>query len=189
MVECIFIPDEEAEAKAAEAKRPFNDPLAREWTEYLINYHRCFYPDVTYHLDWADNTVNAFAWVENGVRHVALMGGLVRHASLALEGISLVLAHELAHHYGGPPTFPGGLSCEGQADYFGVRNIMRRVWFDEQYITTTDAAIAQMADFFGVPNSETPPGGSAGCNHPAGACRVATYHRAVTLGGKPACAA
>lgn len=185
---CGFLPPDEAEARKSAPKRPFNDPMAREWAEAVISYHRPFYPDVTYHLDWANNEVNAYAWVENGVRHVALLGGLVRDAALELEGIALVLAHELGHHYGGPPQFPNGLSCEGQADYRGVRDIMRKVWFGESYITMTDAAIKQMADFFGVPNDPHAPGGSAGCEHPPGACRVATYHAAVTLSGKPGCA-
>jgi hypothetical protein len=187
---CSFISDAEAKQKAMDPKRAFNDPLSREWSEYLVEHHRNFYPNVSYHIDWADNTVNAFAWVDagTGIRHVALKGGLIRHSALELEGIALVLAHELAHHFGGSPTFPEGLSCEGQSDYFGVRNVMRRVWFGDQYINTTDKAIAQMANFFGVPNSPNVPGGTSNCSHPAGACRIATYHRAVNLGGKPNCA-
>jgi hypothetical protein len=185
---CSFISEEEAQIRASEPKRAFGDPQAREWTDSLINHHHAFFPDVTYHNDWADETVNAYAWVENGVRHVALKGGLLRHTAIQLEAIALVLAHELSHHYGGPPVFPGGLSCEGQADYYGVRTIMRRAWFGETYISMTDAAIQQMADFFHVPDDPTPPGGSAGCQHPPGRCRVATYHAAVNLAGKPSCA-
>jgi hypothetical protein len=185
---CSFLPPDIAEEKKATAKRPFNDPLAREWTEALIREHRNFYSDVTYHLDWVDDDVNAYAWVQSGVRHVALKGGLVRDQDLEIEGIAVVMAHELAHHYGGAPTFPNGLSCEGQADYRGVRNIMRKVWFGQEYPTTTDAGIAQMAAFFGVPNDPTAPTGASGCGHPPGPCRIATYHAAVTLSGKPSCA-
>jgi hypothetical protein len=170
--------------------RPWNDPLSRQWTQYLLDQHSAFYPQITYQLDWADDTVNAFAWIDaSGVRHVAIKGGLVRHVALLLEGIALVIAHETGHHYGGPPTFPGGLSCEGQADFSGVRDVMRKVWFGDQYAATTRPAIAQMAAFFGVPDSPTVPGGSAGCNHPPGACRIATYYSAFRLTGKPACAA
>lgn len=183
-----FLSDADAEAKKLQPKRRWNDPQSREWTEYLISFHKTFYPDVVFHFDWADNTVNAYAWVDNGVRNVAILGGLVRDVALELEGIAVVLAHELAHHFGGNPTYPGGLSCEGQADYYGVRTIMRRVWFGEYYISVTDRGIAQMANFFGVANSPTAPGGSSGCSHPAGACRVATYHAAVALSGKPGCA-
>lgn len=185
---CRFISDAEAAAKAADPRRPFNDPLAREWTEYLLEQHRVRYPSIVYQLDWADNTVNAFAWVQNGVRYVAIKGGLVRHLSLELEGIALVIAHETGHHYGGDPKFPSGLSCEGQADYYGVMVVMRNVWFGDFYTSMTDRGIAQMANFFGVPNSPTPPGGAAGCQHPPGACRIATYHAAVDLNTKPGCA-
>ncbi|TLS45368.1 hypothetical protein FE633_14945 [Streptomyces montanus] len=185
---CSFLSPEEAEAKRQSPKRPFNDPMSREWTEALIQQHKTFYPDVVYSLDWASDEVNAYAWVDNNVRHVSLKGGLVRDQDLELEGISVVLAHELAHHYGGVPSFPSGLSCEGQADYRGVRNIMRKVWFGDSYIDTTDAGIAQMANFFGVPDDSNPPSGNAGCGHPPGRCRVATYHAAVSLSGKPACA-
>lgn len=185
---CGFISEEEAEIKSQEEMRAWNDPQSREWTEYLLNFHKTFYPDVIYHLDWADNTVNAYAWIEKGKRHIAIKGGLVRHWSLELEGIALVIAHELSHHYGGVPKFSQGLSCEGQSDYHAVRTIMRNVWFGEQYLTMTDKAIAQMANFFGVSNSPTAPSGSAGCNHPAGSCRIATYHAAVNLKPKPNCA-
>jgi hypothetical protein len=185
---CRFIPDSEAAAKASDPMRAFNDPLSREWTEYLMTEYRKTYTDVVYQLDWADSTVNAFAWVDGGVRHVAVKGGLVRHAALQLEGIALVLAHETGHHYGGAPTFPSGLSCEGQADYYGLLVVMRRVWFGDQYITMTDAAIQQMANFFGVPDDPAPPGGAAGCEHPPGPCRIATYHAAVALKAKPRCA-
>jgi hypothetical protein len=185
---CSFISQEEAQERAQEPMRGFSDPFARQWTEALVRHHRCFYPDITFHVDWTDDDVNAYAWVQNGVRHVALKGGLIRHLDLELEGIALILAHEIGHHYGGQPTFPSGLSCEGQADYYGVRDGMRKVWFGDQYSTMTDVAIQQMADFFNVPNDPTAPGGSAGCSHPPGACRIATYHAAVRLTGKPACA-
>lgn len=184
-----FISDEEAAAKAADPMRAWNDPLSRQWTQYLLDQHAAFYPQVTYQFDWADDTVNAYAWVDgSGIRHIAIKGGLVRHVALQMEGIALVIAHELGHHYGGPPTFPGGLSCEGQADYAAVRDVMRKVWFGEQYATFALAGIAQMAAFFGVPNDPTAPGGSSGCSHPPGACRIATYYGALRLSGKPGCA-
>jgi hypothetical protein len=184
---CSFISAEEAAAKARDPRRAFNDPNARGWAEELIRLHEAFFPDVTYHLDWADNDVNAYAWVENNGRHVSLKGGLVRHRALELEGLAIILAHELSHHYGGDPTFPEGLSCEGQADYHGTLVTMRRVWFGDSYSDTTSAGITQMADFFGVPDDAEAPGGSANCNHPEGRCRVATYRAGVRLQLKPDC--
>ena len=185
---CGFISKKDAIAKMKEPKRAWNDPMAREWTEYLIQQHKYFYPNIHFEFDWANDEVNAYAWVQNGVRYVAILGGLVRNMSIKLEGIALVLSHELAHHYGGPPTFPSGLSCEGQADYYGVAVIMRNVWFGMQYIEMADPAISQMADFFGVPDDAAKSSGNAGCSHPPGACRIKTYHAAVELAGKPGCA-
>eukprot|EP00456_Euglypha_rotunda_P041381 TRINITY_DN320_c0_g1_i4.p1 TRINITY_DN320_c0_g1~~TRINITY_DN320_c0_g1_i4.p1 ORF type:complete len:248 (+),score=24.67 TRINITY_DN320_c0_g1_i4:245-988(+) len=188
-----FISQTEAQARAAAPKRAFNDPQSRSWVEYLLEHHRHFYTDIRFTLDWASDEVNAYAWVEHdgtGQRRVDIKGGLVRDMALELEGIALVIAHEIGHHRGGAPTggHPDGLSCEGQADYFGVSAVMRQVWFGQQYPTTLAPAIAQMAAFFGVPNSSTAPGGSAGCAHPAGACRIATYYAAGALTGKPGCA-
>jgi hypothetical protein len=183
-----FLPQEEARKRAAFPKRRWNDPMSREWTESLLHLHHYFYSDVVFTLDWANDEVNAYAWVENGTRHVAILGGLVRDVALELEGISVVVAHEIGHHYGGNPAYPQGLSCEGQSDYYGVGTVMRNVWFGEDFTTKTDLGIAQMADFFGVPNSPTVPGGTGNCSHPPGACRIATYHSAVKLSGRPPCA-
>ena len=176
--------------KLFEPSRSWADPQAREWTKYLLHHHKCSYPDIQYHFDWSDTTVNAYAWVDNsGQRHIAILGGLVQHYALKLEGIALVTAHEIAHHYGGLPTHSSGLSCEGQSDYAGVREVMREVWFGEQYVKTTREAIKQMADFFHVPDSPDIPEGTGACNHPDGACRIATYYTALTLlHDKPKCA-
>ena len=163
-----FISDEEARQKAKDPKRRWNDPMSKEWTEALLHHHRYFYPNVAFSLDWASNEVNAYAWTANGVRHVAIMGGLVRDMRLELEGIAVVLAHEIGHHYGGPPTYPHGASCEGQADYYGVGFVMRKVWFGDDYQLKTDRGIGQMAAFFGVPNSPNDPGGVGNCSHPPG---------------------
>ncbi|MBE9246548.1 hypothetical protein IQ223_19225 [Microcystis aeruginosa LEGE 00239] len=185
-----FISDEEARARESSPKRRWNDPLSREWTEYLFEFYRAFYPDVQYQLDWANNTVNAYAWIDGGgVRHVALLGGLIRDISLELEGIALILAHELGHHYGGTPTVPNStLACEGQSDFYGASIVMRRVWFGEAYGNTMLAAINQMAAFFGVSADPPEPSTQAGCAHPAGACRIRTYIAALDLRPKPRCA-
>jgi len=187
-----FISQQDAQARAALPKRRFNDPQSRAWIEYLLEHHAHFYDEVHFTLDWASNEVNAYAWVEHGTgqRRVDIKGGLVRDLALQLEGIALVVAHELGHHYGGDPTggHPDGLSCEGQSDYAGVAWIMRKVWFGNQYPKTVRPGIAQMADFFGVPDDPTAPGGNAGCSHPAGGCRIATYYRAAALTDKPGCA-
>jgi len=187
-----YIHPKEAQVKAEkDAFNEWSSPEAVGWTNYVLSFFHTAYPDIQYELDWSDPEVNAFAWQDpNGTRHVAIKGGLVQHAAVKMDGIALVAAHETGHHYGGQPTFPTGLSCEGQADWAGSRDIMRKVWFGEEYINTTLQAINQMAAFFGVPDSDTiPQEPSAGCDHPEGSCRIATYHAALDLMyDKPACA-
>lgn len=183
-----FISREEARRIAARANfRSLVDPDSRAWAEYLTQHHRAFYPDVVYHVNWESNEVNAYAWIDGGVRHISLEGGLIRHLDLDIEGLALVLAHELSHHYGGDPSSNGGLSCEGQSDYFGVKNVMRRVWFGEDYFTKATRGTTQMAAFFDTtePGANT---GGGGCTHPPGACRIFTYNAAINLSPRPSCA-
>jgi len=185
-----FLPDDEAEARAKEVDmfRSKSDEKSKQWAQDLLAYHNNFFPEVTFHLKWEDDTVNAYAWVEGGKRHVAILGGLVRYKTINVEGLALVVAHELGHHYAGEPTFPGGLSCEGQADYGGVRDLMRKVWFGEQYIDVARKGTAQMAGLFQVPDDPTIPGGKSNCQHPPGKCRIATYYTAMSLEHvKPEC--
>jgi hypothetical protein len=180
---CRFISDQDARAKARERMKTGSAAFAsREDAGGLIYHLSRYYPNVVYHLDWHDDEVNAFAWVENGVRHVALLGGLIRHWAIEWESLALVLAHELAHHYGGTPTFPHGLSCEGQADYYGAGVVMRQVWFADHYVSVMVPAITQLQNFF------SPNPGNHGCNHPSRDCRVSIYTAALDLHPIPDCA-
>ncbi len=54
-------------------------------------------------------------------------GGLARHERMGVEAYTMVVCHELGHHLGGAPFFPGGASVEGQADYFASYDCIRRV--------------------------------------------------------------
>ena len=187
-----FISKKQARALEKKAKRPLTATDAQAWAEYLTTQYKAFYPDVIYEIDWYNNEVNAYAWIENGKRYVSLLGGLIRDPDLEIEGIALILAHELGHHYGGPPTYPNSpLSCEGQADFYGANNIMRVTWFGSFYYDVMIKAIAQMAKFFGAAafqEDHYQAAALAGCSHPAGQCRVDTYWAAVDLKEKPACA-
>jgi hypothetical protein len=190
-----FLPDYMDKA-APDTLRALNSSTTQEMAQQLADYFKRFYPDVVYHVDWDDETVNAYAWMENGKRHVALLGGLLRHKAIGMEGIGLVLAHELGHHYGGPPLYSGsGLSCEGQADYWGASVGMRSAW-GNQYRTQMLSAIDQLDKFFskGLVSELTPEQelvrhkAEGECGHPPAACRKQTYQAAMAGLPKPACA-
>jgi hypothetical protein len=181
--------------------RPLTDPVPREIAEYLVHNFSRFFPDITYHVEWADNTVNAYAWIEGGRKHVALLGGLVRHVAMGVEGLGLVTAHEIGHHYGGAPTYPNSpLACEGQADYWGASIGMREVWWGPEYVRQMQAAVPQLDALFSgviVPANvdaaflPTDPKAKAApltCGHPPPACRKLTYQAAMEAQPKPVCA-
>jgi hypothetical protein len=179
---CGFISDNEARILALQPKRSMANLIPLDDANGLVDHFHSFYPDVVYHVDWADETVNAYAWVDNGTRNIALKGGLLRHPAIQLEATALVIAHELGHHYGGQPTFPQGLSCEGRADYYGANIIMRRVWFGDFYLRMMEPAVQQLSNFF-QPNP-----GNHGCEHPSRDCRTSIYNAAIELRPIPACA-
>jgi hypothetical protein len=127
---------------------------------------------------------------------------------LEVEGIALVLAHELAHHFGGLPLNSDNLSCEGQADFYGARIVMRRVWLGAQYLDVIEASIEQLTRFFDrkrqildsqkregeradLPTESTGDGILASanrCGPRPDECRIETFNAAVDLQPKPDCA-
>lgn len=179
--------------------RPMTDTVPLEIAEYLVHHFKRFYPNVEYHIEWGDDTVNAYAWISGGRRHVALLGGLIRHYAMDVEGIGLVLAHELGHHYAGPPTYPNSrLSCEGQSDYWAAAIGMREVWWGPEYVRQMQAAIEQLDNLFTgiiIPDSPADPflpskygPTPLSCRHPPAQCRKETYTAGLEAQPKPECA-
>jgi len=95
---------------------------------------------------WDDGTVNAFAFRVGPFRQVLMYGGLARHSKMTRDGFAMVLCHELGHHLGGAPknkSVPviGGLTNEGQSDYFAALKCMREFLQDEDnegFVAKTD---------------------------------------------------
>jgi hypothetical protein len=171
--------------------------IVEEKAKALAKLFQDNYPDVTYHINWKDDTVNAYAYKDwFGNSHVALLGGLLRHSAMRIEGIALVAAHETGHHHGGPPYYPGrNMSCEGQSDYWGAGVAMRKVYAGA-YRETMLPAIDQINALFtgGVKSTKSAEEQmrifeeAKGCEHPPAACRKETYLAAMNDQPKPACA-
>lgn len=79
---------------------------------------------------WVDATRQASAWHEEDrqgeIAVLRLPGGLARQPIINADAYTLVVCHELGHHLAGPPRV-WKYSVEGQADYFGVAECLRRV--------------------------------------------------------------
>jgi hypothetical protein len=98
---------------------------------------------LTFLSNWKDKTVNAYAQRfghedQDGEEHgpfddwrVTFLGGLARNKHVTRDGFSLVVCHELGHHFGGSPSYDGAnawAANEGQADYYSVSKCLRRLW-------------------------------------------------------------
>lgn len=180
---------------------PLDNTLPYEMALYLADHFKVYYPNINFHVEWNDTRVNAFAWMQGSQRHVSILGGLLRHNAIKLEGASLVLAHEIGHHLGGPPRYPNNTwaSCEGQADYWGSLVGMRRVWFGQYAMENTDKGATQLYNLFAFGLKQNlltldwedykKKNNLAGiCTHPAALCRLETYRAAMKADPKPACA-
>ena len=80
---------------------------------------------------WVDERVNAIAQQSGQYWIISIFGGIARHRFITVDGLMMIVCHELGHHLGGAPNqSEQGLpwsSNEGQADYFASLKCMRKV--------------------------------------------------------------
>lgn len=106
---------------------------------------------------WSDGTVNAYASQSGSTWMVKMFGGLARHNTITVDGMALVVCHEIGHHIGGAPKKggsggggwwggTGGISSwasnEGQSDYFATLKCLRKVFVNDDnsaVVTTLNA--------------------------------------------------
>lgn len=79
---------------------------------------------------WSSNTVNAYAERDEDAWLVTVYGGIARHKAITLDGLKLILCHELGHHLGGYPKKSTNKwsSAEGQSDYYATTKCLRKWW-------------------------------------------------------------
>lgn len=90
--------------------------------------------------DWKSEKINAGARQMMGTWQVVITGGLARRPELTLDGMTLIVCHELGHHLAGfpfakgpnlPLPVPGATTWaanEGQADYYATHVCADNVW-------------------------------------------------------------
>ncbi len=80
---------------------------------------------------WSDDTNQASAWREEDrqgeIAVLRIPGGIARQPIINADAFTLIICHEIGHHLAGPPAV-WKYSVEGQADYFGVADCLRRVF-------------------------------------------------------------
>jgi hypothetical protein len=115
------------------------DELAQIW----IPRAKALGGTLSFESSWESSTVNAYAqrfgheneWGEEvppfDKWKVVFLGGMARHKEITRDGFSLIVCHELGHHFGGAPRLSGEtawVSIEGQADYFATAKCLRELW-------------------------------------------------------------
>lgn len=177
-------------------KRDYDDPYYEQMGTYIEKFFAGWYPDVNFQFDWYSDEVNSHSWVSDGKKNVLLIGGLCRIVGFDFEGICLAIAHELGHldgHFVDPKK---GVTCEGEADYWGAKIILRNVWFGEFYLENMNKALEQTKTLFGylmlTGSGKRPPATEQdrhGNQYPPIQCRLDTFKAAMALEVKPLCAA
>ena len=195
-----FLPAWQAEwLKWVAPKLPYNDPYALELCEWLLDrVYRPLYPEVEFLFDWYSEEVNSHSWVDGKKKFVYLSGGLARIEGFDYDGVALALAHEVGHLYGKPDGSPSGVTCEGEADYYGAAIVLRKVWFGTFYFEGLQRAIDQVKVLYSYLllkstkgeqfDVKTPRKDKAGRGYPDNACRISTWEAAMSTPHKPACA-
>lgn len=111
------------------SKNSYDRVLNRIETEYTKDFKD---KGATFEVirSWSDGTVNAQAWQEGYTWKIEMFGGMARYHSMTADAFTLVACHEIGHHLGGAPKYPGSgewASNEGQADYFATLRCAKRM--------------------------------------------------------------
>lgn len=175
-------------------KHPASDPYYNQLLDWVLSQFRCLYPDIEFLSDWYASDPNSHSWVDHGKGHVLVKGALARLDALGMEGLALATAHEVGHLRGAPDGSPSGVTCEGEADYYGAKIVLRKLWFGEYYGDNVTRAVDQVETVFAYLTRDQPAGSSdadaddAGSGYPSIKCREATFLAAQQLAAKPKCA-
>lgn len=86
----------------------FNRPTGADMRWWDIDVFRASYHG---YLDNDSKIYHHLVWV---------FGGLAKRPFMTIDGLALIVCHELGHGFGGPPYKNSGSSTEGQADYYAT---------------------------------------------------------------------
>lgn len=76
--------------------------------------------------DWLDYDIFRAAYhygadIEgNDVHFIWIFGGVINANFMTVDGLALLMCHELGHGFGGAPFKKGGSTTEGQSDYYST---------------------------------------------------------------------
>ncbi len=72
-------------------------------------------------INWLDYDIYRAAYHRAESKHfIWVFGGLINSDFMTIDGVALIVCHELGHGFGGPPYKRSGSTSEGQSDYFAT---------------------------------------------------------------------
>lgn len=125
--------------KNSELKKQFHDLISRSQKIFNNFIERKKLKPLKIVGHWESNVVNAYMKEYLQINLVEVSGALLRHHELTLDGLALVICHEIGHAYGGKPERRAPLfkaSVEGQSDYYGTKECLPKILAELQPSTT-----------------------------------------------------
>lgn len=170
-------------------RQPPYSGAGKDILNYLFRLYRGFYPGITFYLDDANESPNAYSVREYGTPFVVVNGGLIRTDAIQYESLAFIIAHQIMVLQGGEPMDAQGYTCRGQADYTALLAVFPYVWFGLYSHPMVEPAFEQITKFYGyidIDNRQGIPGDT--CNGISIDCRLSTMQAAWQVAPLPECA-
>lgn len=162
---------------------PFSDAQRHALGDYLCTLFGAFYPQIDFRLSWYRRNVNVYAFAGDNQRpRVVVSGGFLRNKALDVSSVSLAMAFAVANIQADPAN-RGDI---GATDYNAAGVVMRKIWWDMDYITRMEAALKELTVLFTYIPIEF--GFNKTPVYPSGQCRLDTYQAAMAAMNVPDCA-
>ncbi|CAN7145276.1 hypothetical protein LJR230_000020 [Trinickia sp. LjRoot230] len=180
-----FLTDEQAASIGKQAPHvPVSEELNRANFRYLKELFDGFFPGITLHLEWADETPNLYAFRQFGTQTVYVAGRLLRTLTVKREGLALILAHGIARLLGLSQLDRRGYACTGAADFDAISYVLPTA-FEFQNSVVLEA-FKQVKELFGF--ADVNAGGPSKCHEPSLKCRLDALQSGMAGLPLPACA-
>ena len=123
----LFVFDDKA--KIANITEEQFNTIIKEVIDFYIPLAKMHGATLTSNNNWTDSTVNAYAQQSGTTWTVSMFGGLARRDEVTADGFTMVVCHEIGHHFGGF-AFIGSswAAAEGQADYYATETCAKAIW-------------------------------------------------------------
>lgn len=77
---------------------------------------------------WESSRVDAHSSQVRDSWIIRIYGGVARHPAMTLDGLALVVCHEIGHHLAGFPQVSSWAATEGNADYYATQTCLKKIW-------------------------------------------------------------